>query len=38
LHYRGEGVFYAIADELRSFMREQGYTTLAEFRGIAHEG
>ena len=37
LHYRGEGVFSAIADELQRFMQEQGYTTLAEFRGIAHE-
>jgi len=37
LHYRGEGVFSAIANELQRFMREQGYTTLAEFRGIAHE-
>ena len=37
LHYRGEGVFSAVADELRRFMREQGYATLAQFRGIAHE-
>ena len=37
LHYRGERVFSVIAEELRCFMREQGYTTPAEFRGIAHE-
>ena len=37
LHYRGEGAFSAITDELRHFMREQRYATLSEFRGIAHE-
>ena len=37
LYYRGETLFSVIADELRCFMREQGYTALAEFRGIAHD-
>ncbi len=37
LYYRGETVFSVIANELRRFMREQGYTALAEFRGIAHD-
>ena len=37
LHYRGETAFSAIADELGRFMEEEGYTSLADFRGIAHE-
>jgi len=37
LYYRGERVFSLVADELCRFMREQGYASLSDFRGIAHE-
>ena len=37
LHYRGEQVFSIVADELRRFMLEENYSTLDDFRGVAHE-
>ena len=37
LYYRGEGVFSTVAGELSHFMQEEGYTTLADFRGMAHD-
>lgn len=36
VHYRGVEVFQAILDEMRAFMREEGYASLNEARGIAH--
>ncbi len=36
VHYRGVEVFQAILDEMRAFMREEGYASLNELRGIAH--
>lgn len=36
VHYRGVEVFQAILDEMRAFMREEGYGSLDELRGIAH--
>jgi len=36
VHYRGVEVFQAILDEMRAFMREEGYASLYELRGIAH--
>lgn len=35
--YGGVGVFGKILREMASFMVEQGYETLADFRGMAHE-
>jgi dihydroorotate dehydrogenase (NAD+) catalytic subunit len=34
--YRGIEVFHAILDEMRAFMKQEGYTSLNELRGIAH--
>jgi len=36
VHYRGVKVFQAILDEMRALMREEGYASLYELRGIAH--
>jgi dihydroorotate dehydrogenase (NAD+) catalytic subunit len=37
VYYRGMGVFGEILREMASFMAEQGYVSLADFRGMAHE-
>jgi dihydroorotate dehydrogenase (NAD+) catalytic subunit len=37
VYYRGMGVFEEILGEMASFMAEQGYGSLADFRGMAHE-
>lgn len=37
VYYRGVDAFGEIAQELASFMVEHGHTTLADFRGMAHE-
>jgi dihydroorotate dehydrogenase (NAD+) catalytic subunit len=36
VYYRGVGVFEEILREMASFMAEQGYGSLADFRGMAH--
>jgi dihydroorotate dehydrogenase (NAD+) catalytic subunit len=36
LHYRGEGAFSLIGQELCEFMSTYGYHSLAELRGLAH--
>jgi len=35
LHYRGEGAFSLICQELVDFMSTFGYSSLAELRGLA---
>jgi dihydroorotate dehydrogenase (NAD+) catalytic subunit len=37
VYYRGVEVFGEILGEMSSFMAEQGYESLADFRGMAHE-
>ena len=37
VYYRGNEVFGQIEAELREFMAEQGYQSLSEMRGIAHD-
>ncbi len=37
VYYRGMEVFGDILQEITSFMAEQGYGSLADFRGMAHE-
>jgi dihydroorotate dehydrogenase (NAD+) catalytic subunit len=37
VYYRGVEVFGEILEEMVSFMAEQGYGSLADFRGMAHE-
>lgn len=37
VYYRGIDVFKKVADEIEDFMLKQGYNSLKEFRGIAHE-
>jgi dihydroorotate dehydrogenase (NAD+) catalytic subunit len=37
VHYRGIDVFKKVCDELKMFMDREGYSSIEEFRGIAHE-
>ena len=37
VHYRGMEAFRSIADELSKFMREEGYSSIKDMVGIAHE-
>ncbi|MFQ6059377.1 MAG: dihydroorotate dehydrogenase, partial [Anaerolineae bacterium] len=37
VYYRGVRVFEEILQEMSSFMAEQGYGSIADFRGMAHE-
>jgi len=37
VHYRGADVFMRIAEELSSFMEEEGYAKIKDMVGIAHE-
>ncbi len=37
VHYRGIDVFKKVCNELKRFMDKEGYSSIEEFRGIAHE-
>ena len=37
VYYRGPGVFKAVAKEIQEFMDTEGYKSIEEMRGIAHE-
>ncbi len=37
VHYRGMGVFGQVCGEIRAYMEQHGYTSLADFRGKALE-
>ncbi len=37
IYYRGIDVFKKVTEEIVQFMKEEGYTKIAEMRGLAHK-
>jgi dihydroorotate dehydrogenase (NAD+) catalytic subunit len=37
IYYRGIDVFKKVTDEIKQFMKEEGYSTIDEMRGLAHK-
>ncbi len=37
IYYRGIDIFKKVTDEMKQFMKDEGYTSLEEMKGIAHK-